>query len=147
MITTIYSRNKLEQSELIKSTLDNIYLKKTIKEITTNLEPRFTKKIYVSKAGDTYQSIINDLNIGKTENQKILRTILEEKSLKILRINQKFTFKFDNLSDEKINEFKIETDKKNEVIFKKVSNNNEFISKRIEKNYQKKLVSKRYMEK
>ena len=142
LITTIYSRNKLEQSELIKSTLDNIYLKKTIKEITTNLEPRFTKKIYVSKAGDTYQSIINDLNIGKIENQKILRTILEEKSLKILRINQKFTFKFDNLSDEKINEFKIETDKKNEVIFKKVSNSNEFISKRIEKNYQKKLVYK-----
>ncbi len=142
LITTIYSRNKLEQSELIKSTLDNIYLKKTIKEITTNLEPRFTKKIYVSKAGDTYQSIINDLNIGKIENQKILRTILEEKSLKILRINQKFTFRFDNLSDEKINEFKIETDKKNEVIFKKVSNSNEFISKRIEKNYQKKLVYK-----
>ena len=28
LITTIYSRNKLEQSELIKSTLDNIYLKK-----------------------------------------------------------------------------------------------------------------------
>ena len=40
----------------------------------------------------------------------------EEKSLKILRINQKFTFKFDNLLDQKVTEFKIETGKKNEII-------------------------------
>ena len=72
----------------------------------------------------------------------ILKTIQNEKSLKILRINQKFTFKFDNLLDEKIIEFKIERDKKNEFIFKRSIDKNIFIVKKIKKNFSKKLVYK-----
>ena len=64
------------------------------------------------------------------------------KSLKILGINQRFTFKFDNLSDYKVIEFKIETDKKNEVLFKKNFEENSFISKKIKKNFKKNIVYK-----
>ena len=70
---------------------------------------------YISKPGDTYQGIIEKLSIDNAEKKIILNTILNEKSLKVLRINQKFTFKYDNLSTEKILKFKIETDKKNEI--------------------------------
>ena len=44
----IYQNNKIEQTEQIKSALDNIYFQKTIKEITENLSPRYTNKTYVS---------------------------------------------------------------------------------------------------
>ena len=115
IVLIIYSINsdyKKENFEKINSSLDNTYLKKTIKEITNNLKPRFTYFEYSTKSGDNHQDIIDKLNISKKEKKKILETILKEKKLKILNINQKFIFKLDNLSEEKIIEFKVETGKK-----------------------------------
>ena len=139
---SIYLSNKLEQSKKISSSLQNIYLKKTISEITNNLEPRFTYIKYISKAGDNFQGIIDNLNVSKKEKEKILSSIKNEKNLKILRVNQKFLFKLDNLSSEKVIEFKIETDRKNEIVFAKSVENNNFVSKIIKKNFQKNLVYK-----
>ena len=141
-VMLIYESNKNEQTEQIKSTLDNIYFHKTIKEITENLSPRYTNTIYISKSGDTHQSIINKLDINKKEKKILLNAILNEKSLKILRINQKFSFKFDNLSDDKIKEFKIETDKKNVVLFRRSNTENKFETTKIKKNFIKNLVYK-----
>ena len=139
---SIYLSNKLEQSKKISSSLQNIYLKKTISEITNNLEPRFTYIKYISKAGDNFQGIIDNLNVSKKEKEKILSSIKNEKNLKILRVNQKFLFKLDNLSSEKVIEFKIETDRKNEIVFAKSVENSNFVSKIIKKNFQKNLVYK-----
>ena len=141
-ITSIYNKNKNEEIKQIKSSLENIYFNKTIRQITENLEPRFTTLTYVSKSGDTYQSIINKLDIDKNERKILQNTILNEKSLKILKINQKFQFKFDHLLETKIKEFKIETDNKNEIIFTKINNSNNFISKKVKKNFTKNLVYK-----
>ena len=137
-----YSQNKIDQSTQIKSSLDNIYFQKTIKEITNSLNPRYTEKFYISKSGDTHETIVNKLDISKTEKAVLLSAIASEKSLKILKINQKFTFKFDHLSEQKIVEFIIETDKKNEVLFKKSKTENKFLSEKIKKNFKKKLVYK-----
>ena len=141
-ISTIHKSNKKEKSLQIEGALENIYLKKTIKELTKNLEPRYKTVFYVSKSGDTYQSIVNKLDIKLEEKEKLLNVITEQKSLKVLRINQKFTFKFDYLSEDKIVDFKIETDKKNEVFFSKTKNENKFVAKKIKKNFTKKLVYK-----
>ena len=121
IISSINKKNKEEQSLQIEGALENIYLKKTIKEITKSLQPRYKTINYTSKSGDTYQSIINNLNTNPQEKKELLNAIKKEKSLKILRINQKFTFKFDYLSEYKIVEFKIETDKKNEVFFSSIN--------------------------
>ena len=138
----IYSINKTENLKRINSSINNIYLKKTIKEITNNLNPRFTYLNYFSKSGDTYQSIVNKLNINQNEKKRVLETILKEKTLKILRINQKFSFKIDNLSNNEIIEFRIQTDKKNEILFTRFSEDIDFKSERIKKNLTKKLVYK-----
>ena len=138
----IYDSNKSQNLEKISSSLDNTYLKKTLVEITKNLKPRYEYSEYTSKSGDTHQSIIENLKIGKEEKKEILNTILREKKLKILNINQKFTFKLDNLSDKKIVEFKIETGKKNEILFTKSVDDNKFNSQIIKKNFKKTLVYK-----
>ena len=127
----VYSNNQTRQSNIIKSSFENIYLKKIIKEITTNLEPRYTTINYYSKAGDTYESIISSLLLDKEEKKLILDTILSVNSLKILRINQRFIFKYDHLSEKKVREFIIETDKKNEIIFSKKINKENFNIKKI----------------
>ena len=140
--SAIFRQNTADQNIKLKETLDNIYLKKTLVEITNNLQPRYSTINYTSKSGDTYQSIIDSLDISKKEKQIILNSILSNKSLKILNINQKFFFKCDNLLNQKIIEFKIETDKKNEIIFFRTENSEKLQSKKIKKNYTKKLVYK-----
>ena len=142
LIFIIYTKNKEDQTAKLFRSLENVYLKKTIQEITKNLDPRFTSINYISKSGDTYENIVNDLKISKNEKKLILNTILKEKDLKTLRTNQKFTFKFDKLSNQKIVKFVIETDKKNELIFTKDKLDSKFISKKIKKNFKKKLVYK-----
>ena len=141
-IYNIYSVNKEQQSKIINASLENIYLKKTISELTNSLEPRFTYFEYLSKPGDNYQIIIDKLNINKKEKDKILNNIKDEKSLKILRINQKFSFKLDNMLSNKVIEFKIETDKKNEIVFTKLPEKDFFETKIIKKNFKKKFVYK-----
>ena len=141
-ISAIYSSSKTEQSLQIKSSLNNIYLKKTLQEITNNLEPRIKIVNYISKSGDTYQAIINKLEIEDEEKKLLLDIIRKEKTLNVLRINQKFTFKFDHISEKKIIEFKIETDKKNEILFSKIINKDNFTKKKIKKNFKKNLVYK-----
>ena len=141
-ISTIYSKNKSNEEEKIRSSLKNIYLLKTVKEITNNLKPRYTTSEYISKPGDTYQSIINQLEIDNKEKKKLLNSILKEKSLKLLRINQKFIFKFDHLNIKRIISFKIETDKKNEIIFTNNLDIDKFSVKKIKKNFTKRLAYK-----
>ena len=138
----IYKSNKSERSQKIKDSFDNIYLKKTLKEITNNLKPRFTYIDYISKSGDTYQSIITSLKINQNEKKEILNAISGEKSLKILRTNKKFLFKFDNLLNDKITEFQIETDKKNIILFNRSKLDNKFFSKKVTKNFTRKTVYK-----
>ena len=142
VISSIYSLSKKGVSEQIEGSLSNIYLKKTFREITKNLEPRYTNFYYISKPGDTYQTIIEKLQIEKREKKILVETILKEKSLKILKINQKFSFKFDNLADLKILEFKIETGRKNEILFYRSDDNANFQVKKIKKNFTKRLVYK-----
>ena len=142
IIHTIYSNSKTQNLEKLKSSLNNTYLKKTVQEITNNLKPRFTYYEYSSKSGDNHQSIIDKLDINKKEKKKILATILNEKKLKILNINQKFNFKLDNLSKERIVEFRVETGKKNEIVFSKSADEDKFISRVITKNFKKKVVYK-----
>ena len=142
LFTGIYKSKKSEGSQKIKESFNNIYLKKTFKEITNNLKPRFTYVNYISKSGDTYQSIINSLKINQNEKKEILNAISDEETLKILRTNKKFLFKFDNLLNEKITEFQIETDKKNIILFNRSKLDKKFFSKKITKNFTKKIVYK-----
>ena len=141
-VSSIYTKIKIEQGKKIEESLDNIYLKETLKEITQNLEPRFTDITYSSKAGDTHQSIIDNLKIPEIEKKKILKAISEEKTLKLLKINQNFLFKIDNLMGKKVIKFIIETDKKNEIHFTSSLADKRFIKKKIEKNFKKNIVYK-----
>ena len=142
VVSKIHTTTLIEKNIKFNSTFNNIYFKKTFKEVTKNLEPRFTYIEYLSKTGDNYQTIINKLNIKDIEKIDILSAIKNQKSLKILKINQNFLFKIDNLSKVKVLEFKIETDKKNEIIFTRAKNNEKFTSKIIKKNFKKELVYK-----
>ena len=133
-VTYFFDNNKKKQSEIFKKTLDNIYLQKTFTKITSGLESRFITIDYKVKQGDTYENIINGINISKAEKKLFLKTVTKNNNLKILKLNQNLYFKIDKRNTPRILEFKIEVSKKKEILFTRSSDEKIFISKIIEKN-------------
>ncbi len=142
LVINYYNQYQKNQVEYLIKSLDNIYLHKSLKNITSKLKPRYIKINYISKAGDTYESIINNLKINKIEKKLFLKSIAKHKSLKILGTGKKFFFKIDQMNKSKILEFKIETGKKNEMYFSRILDKEIFSSKLIEKNFSKEITYK-----
>ena len=142
LVINYYNQYQKNQVEYLIKSLDNIYFHKSLKNITSKLKPRYIKINYISEAGDTYESIINNLKINKIEKKLFLKSIAKHKSLKILRTGKKFFFKIDQMNKSKILEFKIETGKKNEMYFSRILDKEIFSSKLIEKNFSKEITYK-----
>ena len=142
LVTHFYNNNKKKQSEVLKKTFNNIYLQKTFAKITSELKPRFIKINYKIKQGDTFENIINEIDISKEEKKLFLKTIKKNKNLKILKLNQNIYFKIDKRNVSKILEFKIEVSKKKELLFTRSLDDKSFIYKTIQKNLDKVLAYK-----
>ena len=138
----IYENNRINRHNTLFSALNNSYLQKTIKEITNSLDKRYIHLNYITKKGDTYQSIINNLNINSNEKKLILSSIKNKKQLNILKTGQKFYFKIDKLNNAKVTLFKIQTDNKNEILFTRLQDKEKYKIKSIVKDLKKELVYK-----
>ncbi len=141
-VTYFYDSNKKKQSDVFKKSLNNIYLQKTLAKITSELEPRFKNIDYKIKQGDTFESIINSIIISKSEKELFLKTVTNNKNLKVIRLNQNIFFKIDKRNKPKILEFKIEISKKKEILFSRSVDGKTFISNVIEKNLDKIIAYK-----
>ena len=138
----IYENNRINRHNTLFSALNNSYLQKTIKEISNSLEKRYIHLNYITKKGDTYLSIINNLNINSNEKKLILSSIKNKKQLNILKTGQKFYFKIDKLNNAKVTLFKIQTDNKNEILFTRLQDKEKYKIKSIVKDLKKELVYK-----
>ena len=142
LVTYFYDSNKKEQSKVFKKSLNNIYLQKTFATITSGLEPRFINIDYNIKQGDTFENIIKQIDVSKSEKELFLKTVTSNKNLKVLKLNQKIFFKIDKRNSPKILEFKIEISKKKEILFSRSIDEKKFISNVIEKNLDKIITYK-----
>tara|TARA_B100000927_G_scaffold284779_1_gene274113 strand:- start:791 stop:2089 length:1299 start_codon:yes stop_codon:yes gene_type:complete len=141
-ITYIYDQNKKNQILLLSKSFNNVYLKKTLNTLTSNLKPRYVTKIYKVQKGDTFENIIGSVNLPAQEKKKFYKIIKKQKEIKSLKQNQKVYFKLDTKDTIKILEFKLEIDKKRDLVLLRVNNKKDFISKIIEKNLTKVIVFK-----
>ena len=141
-ITYIYDQNKKNQILLLSKSLNNVYLKKTLNTLTSNLKPRYVTKIYKVQKGDTFENIIGSINLPAQEKKKFYNVIKKQKEIKFLKQNQKVYFKLDTKDTIKILEFKLEVDKKRDLVLLRVANKKDFISKIIEKNLTKVIIFK-----
>ena len=132
-VINFQQKNKNFQYESLKKTLNNVYLQKTFKKITSELEDRYTEFEYIVREGDNYESIIYGIKISENEKKLFLETVKKNKKIKILRPNQKIFFKIDNKNNPKIEKFIIEISKKKEIYYVRDYENNIFISEILEK--------------
>ncbi len=140
LVTYFYDLNKKNQINYLNRSLKNIYLNSSLKRITSELKPRYIYIEHKVKEGDTYERIINNLNIQKKEKKLFLNSVTNNKNINILKLNQKIFFKIDKKNNTKIVNFTIEIDKKKNIFFEKIDNDETFVSKIIEKTLTKTIA-------
>ncbi len=116
LIINSYERFKNEQVKNLNSIFQNIYLQKTLKSISSSLEPRYEKITYIIKSGDSFEGILNDIELDKKEISRILDFILKNKVKFNIYENQKIIFDIDNLENKKIVKMVIPLNKKRDLI-------------------------------
>ena len=72
-VINFQQKNKNFQYESLKKTLNNVYLQKTFKKITSELEDRYTEFEYIVREGDNYESIIYGIKISENEKNYFLK--------------------------------------------------------------------------
>ena len=142
LVTYFYDRNKFNQVDYLNKLLNNTYLNNSLKKISSELKSRYVYLEYSVNQGDTYESIINNINIPNSEKKLFLKSVIKNKNVKILRLNQKIHFTIDRRNITKILNFTIEIDKKKNIYFERSQNKKKFASKIIEKNLTKTITFK-----
>jgi len=141
-VTYFYDTNKKNQIYLLQKSFDNVYLKKSINALTSKFKPRYIEINYEVQKADNYQNIIDTIDLPYSEKEIFLTTIKKQKEIKSLKQNQQIYFKIDRKNNIRIVKFKIEINKKKDVLFLRNASLNTFSSKKIEKNLTKVLIFK-----
>ena len=141
-VTYFYDTNKKNQIYLLQKSFDNVYLKKSINTLTSKLKSRYIEINYEVQKGDNYQNIIDTIDLPNSEKEIFLTTIKKQKEIKSLKENQQIYFKLDRKDNIRITKFKIEINKKKDLLFLRNAGLNTFSLKKIEKNLTKVLIFK-----
>ena len=84
--------------------INNIYLKKTLREIINNLEPRYKTYNHKIKSGETFDKILKDYSIDKEEITALKENLSKKININKLNTNQKILINLDQTNN-KIKEF------------------------------------------
>ena len=124
------------------NSLDNIYLKKTLSSISSNINPRYVSHEILVKSGDSFEKILNSLNLSNQEIDKILTLLEKYKSLKKIKKNQKISFKIDVKEPVKVLEFSTQISKTKIIKFVRNLELDRYAYKEINKNLIRKVIYK-----
>ena len=142
LVTYFYDTNKNNQIFSLYKSFENIYLKKSINALTSNLKPRYLEINYEVQKGDNYQNIIDNIDLPFSEKEIFLNTVKKQKEIKSLKQNQQIYFKIDRKDNIQVIESRIEISKKKDLVLLRDKILDKFSSKIIEKNLNKVLVFK-----
>ena len=116
IIINSYDKFRNEQSQKLENLIQNTYLQKTLTSISSSLKPRFEKINYVINKGDTFNFVLNEIDLDTKEIDRILDFIIKDKVKFKVFENQKIVFEIDNLNGKKIKKITIPINKKKDLI-------------------------------
>ena len=93
--TSYYNYNKKNIFKNYSNLLDNVYFKKSFNQILDNLEPRFKKIEHKINVGETFNEILEQYLVEKSEIDQIKKELGKKVNLDKLIVNQKFSFVID----------------------------------------------------
>ena len=136
-LSNYFTNFKKKQNFDFQKLLENIYLNKTSTSIIENLDPRYEKIIIKVKSGDSFQKILNQIEIQSGEKQKILKEVLKKRSVSNLLEGQKIIFKIDKRKSKKIIELLVEMSKTKSILYSLNESTDKFQYKEIQKSLQR----------
>ncbi len=140
--TNYYSLYKKNQIESLEKIIENIYLKKTTYLFVNSLKPRFETINYTIKTGDTFENILNEINVPINEKKKVQKKISKFKFVNKLYKDHKISFKVDRTSPVKILGFSVQTSKTKIIKFSRNTATDNFEYREIEKNLKRVITFK-----
>ena len=97
--TSYYNYIKKKVLTNYKTAINNVYLKKTINHIFDNLEPKFKKINHKVSPGETFDNILEQYSISKSEISEIKKKISKEININRLNTNNKIQFTIDQTNN------------------------------------------------
>ncbi len=123
IIISIYEKFKFNQKDRLENLLQNTYLIKTLKSLSGSLEPRYERLNYKIRSGESFESILNEIEINHKEKNKLLNYIIKNKIKFNIFENQVINFEIDNLNIKKITKITIPINKKKDLVISTNSKN------------------------
>ena len=135
--TTYFNYKKNINQENYKNLVDNIYFKKTLNHIVNNLEPKYNKVKHKIKSGETFDKILENYSINKSEINKIKKSLKKKVNLNKLNTKQIIQFSLDKTNN-KIVEFTYQVSNTKKIYLKRSIEgdnfNEEILSIQLDKN-------------
>ena len=122
--TSYFNFEKNKNKNTYNNFIDNIYFKKTLKQIVDNLEPKYKKVKHRIKSGETFDKILEEYSVSKDEIIKI-KNSLNKTNINKLNTKQIIEFSLDKTNN-KINEFIFQISNTQKISLKRNIENDEF---------------------
>ena len=140
IITTTYHNHKKELNETnIKNLINNIYLKKTLSNIFSELQPKYEKIDHLITGGDSLSNIFEKYNINKKEINLIKEKLNKNDKVKNLKVNDILQFTIDR-SSQKIIEFSYPISKTKKLNLIRTNDLKDFSEKIVSTKLLKKII-------
>ena len=75
IFTSYYNYNKKKIFNNYNTLLENIYFKKSVNQILNNLEPRFKKIEHEINVGETFDNILDQYSVDKSQINQIKKEL------------------------------------------------------------------------
>ncbi len=142
LITNFYSISKKNYEDNLINFFDNFYLKKTLNLVINNLTPKYSYKEIEVQKGDTFEKILNQLNLPSKEKKLVIKKFTKIKAINKLYKGQLISFKLNNSKPIKIIEISFQQSKTKTLVFNRIDKLDKFEGKEIIKNLNETIVYK-----
>ena len=139
--TSYFNYKKKINAKTYNNFVDNIYLKKTLSQIIENLDPKYKKIKHKIRAGETFDKILENYSIEKTEINKIKKSLKKKINLNKLNTKQIIQFSLDKTNN-KIDEFTYQISNTKKIYLKRSIEGDNFDEKILSIQLDKKIIYK-----
>ena len=136
----IYNVNKNVINQNYINLTNNTYFQRSIKYVFDNLEPKFIDITHKVSKGETFNKILNNYKIPKSEIQKIIKILSKENKLNNLKTNQIIIFTIDQSENNKITNLLFPVSRTKRIQLTRDSISENFKKKEIVTNLNKKII-------
>jgi murein DD-endopeptidase MepM/ murein hydrolase activator NlpD len=125
IIATFSTYQKKINNNKFNDLISNTYLKKTLKEIVNNLEPKYKTYNHIIKSGETFDKILNGYSIDKEQVKAIKENLSKKTDINKLNTNQRIQITVDQTNN-KIKEFIFQISNTEKIILSKTNEISKF---------------------